>query len=361
MEKKISQIMFEQSSHRDSERHRRWVIAKHPIGEPTLQDFLFVEDTMPLPPPGQYLARVIWLSIDPKQRLLMNPNPRNVEILPLLGTMFGYGVGEVVASNHEKFQVGDIVQDLLGWQSYALMDGAGHYVNNPYGTRVVNQGFGPISTALGVLGNGGLTAYFSVLRELKPKSGETILVSSAAGNVGSIAGQIAKIHGCRVIGLTSTDGKCESVISAFGFDDCINYRSEADLAAAIRRAAPDGIDMYYDNVGGAISRTVSSVLNAGARVTIVGYTTSYNTIENGKPWSWPSDQARSQFIYHDYHKEFDDALAQIADWIRGGQIRYREDVVEGLENAPAALLSLLAGQNIGKRIVRIGPNPEGVK
>ncbi len=360
MQKKISQIMFDQSSHQETGRHRRWVLANHPVGEPTVHDFAFVEDTVPVPPPGKYLARVIWLSIDPKQRLLMNARPRNVEILPLYGTMFGYGVGEVIASNHRTFKVGDIVHDILGWQSHAIMDGTGHYVNNPHGTRLVDPSFGPISTAIGVLGSGGLTAYFSVLRELKPRAGETILVSSAAGNVGSIAGQIAKLHGCRVIGLTSTDAKCEAVMSAFGFDDSINYRSTSNLEAALRKAAPSGIDMYYDNVGGAISQAVSSVLNTGARVTIVGYTNNYNSVVDGKAWSWPSHQARSQFIYHDYHEEFDEALEQLAAWVRNGDIRYREDVVDGLENAPTALFGLLAGQNIGKRMVRVGPNPEGV-
>lgn len=360
MTKAISQIMFEQANLRIEGPHRRWLVARHPVGPITEADFHYVEDIVPVPPPGKYLARIIWLGIDPKQRLLMNATPRNVELVPLFSPLFSYGVGEVMLSNNPKYQPGDIVWDIFGWQSHAIMDGTGHYVNNPFGTRKVKPEYGPISTALGVLGNGGLTAYFSVLRELKPKAGETMLVSSAAGNVGSIAGQIGKIFGCRVIGLTSTDEKCRAVIEDFGYDDCINYKTAPDLAAAIRKAAPKGIDMYYDNVGGPIAEAAASVLNPGGRVTIVGIVGNYNAVTNGKAWTWPAHQARSQFIYHDYHAEFDDGLAQLATWIKDGRIRYREDVIDGFEKAPAALIGLLNGGNIGKRIVRVAPNPDGI-
>ena len=360
MSKAISQIMFDQTNVRIDGPHRRWLVARHPVGRATRADFHYVEDTVPLPPPGKYLARVIWLSIDPKQRLLMNPTPRNVELVPLYGVMFGNAVGEVLVSNHPDFKPGDIVQDLLGWQSHAVMDGTGHYVNNPFGTRKVKPEHGPISTAVGVLGNGGLTAYFSVLRDLKPRAGETLLVSTAAGNVGSIAGQIGKLQGCRVVGLTSTDAKCRAVVEDFGYDACINYRSAGDLVAAIRRECPKGVDMFYDNVGGSIAKAASETLNAGARITRVGYTEEYNAVTDGKPWTWPSHLTMTQFIIHDYHREFESGIAELAAWIKAGKIRYREDIVEGLENAPEALFDLLDGGNTGKRIVRVGANPPGI-
>jgi NADPH-dependent curcumin reductase CurA len=212
-----------------------------------------------------------------------------------------------------------------------------------------------------VLGSGGLTAYFSVIRELKPRPGETVVVSSAAGNVGLIAGQIAKIHGARVIGLTSSDRKCGAIVQEFGYDDAINYRTAGDLAAAIRKRAPKGVDMYYDNVGGDIAAAVSRTLNSGARVTLVGVTDNYGHVgAGGKPWTWPQKDTMSYFIVHDYHREFDPALRQLSAWIKEGKLRYREDVVEGLENAPQALVDLFAGGNLGKRIVRVAPNPAGV-
>lgn len=360
MTKAISQIMFDQANMRIDGAHRRWLVARHPVGDLTTADFHYVEDVVPLPPPGKFLARLCWLSIDPKQRLLMNPTPRNVELVPLFGVMFGMAVGEVLASNHPDFQPGEIVCDLFGWQSHAIADGKGHYVNHPRGTRKIRPEHGPISTALGVLGAGGLTAYFSVLRELMPRAGETMLVSTAAGNVGSIAGQIGKIFGCRVVGLSSTDEKCRVVVEEFGFDACINYRTEPDLAAAIRRAAPRGIDMYVDHVGGWIAEAVAGTLNAGARITIIGIMAQYTNVVGGKAWTWPAAQVRSHFIVHDYHREWDAGVAELAAWIREGKIRYREDIVDGLENAPAALIDLLHGGNIGKRIVRVAPNPTGI-
>jgi NADPH-dependent curcumin reductase CurA len=360
MAKKVSEIMVEQAALPAAGMRRRWLLKHRPVGPAKLDDFMLVEDLIPEPPPGSYLARTIWLSMDPKQRLLMNASPRNAEQLPLYGVMYGNAVGEVIRSHHPKFAEGDIVMDQLGWQTHAVMDGTGHYINNPYGTRIVKPEHGPISTAVGVLGNGGLTAYYSVLRELKPKAGETILVSTAAGNVGSIAGQIAKMEGCRVIGLSSTAEKCRIAVDEFGCDVCLNYREEEDLEGAIRAAAPEGLDMFYDNVGGRIAQTASRLLNKGARITRVGFTEDYNTVIDGKPWTWPSEFAWKQFIIHEYCDEFDAGIEQLAAWIGEGKLNYREDVMEGFENAPAAMFDMLAGGNIGKRIVRAGANPDGI-
>ncbi len=363
VDKEISRIHVAQADLElaSSERHRRWLLARRPVGRPTLDDFLYVEDMLPLPPPGKFLVRVLWLSIDPKQRLLMNATPRFVELVPLYGPMFGNAVGEVMISNQPGFEPGDIVVDLFGWQSHAVADGKGHYSSNPYGARKIDPSLAPISTSLGVLGSGGLTAYFSVLHELVPRPGETMVVSSAAGNVGLVAGQIGKIHGCRVIGLTSTDRKCEAIVNQFGYDDAINYRSTNDLAAAIRKLAPKGVDMYYDNVGGPIAVAVAKTMNAVSRVTRVGVITDYNQVdESGRPWEWPFGETMSYFIVHDYYREFDSAIGQLAAWMKEGKLRWREDVVEGLENAPAALLDMFDGGNIGKRLVRVAPRSPGI-
>lgn len=362
MNKEISRIHEAQAQvTMPAERHRRCLLIRHPVGRPTPDDFLFVEDMVPMPPPGKFLVRVIWLSIDPKQRLLMNATPRIVEFVPLHGPMFGNAVGEVLISNHPDFGPGDIVNDLFGWQTHAVADGKGHYVSNPYGTRKVDPALGPISTALGVLGIGGLTAYFSVLRELRPKPGETIVVSSAAGNVGSVAGQIARIHGCRTIGLTSSDEKCAVLRREFGYDVAINYRAVPDLAAAIRQAAPRGVDMFYDNVGGRIAAALKECMASGGRITRVGVVEDYNKVDAaGRPWEWPFHESTSFFIVHDYHREYDAAIAEMARWMRAGQLRWREDIFEGLDRAPAALLDLFDGGNIGKRLVRVAPNPPGI-
>jgi NADPH-dependent curcumin reductase CurA len=331
---------------------------------PTLDNFLYVEDTVPAPPPGEMLVRCIWLSLDPFQRTAINGTPRGVHAVPLYGTMLGDVVGEVVVSNHPKFKPGDIVNEILGWQNYAVSNGRGHYIHNPSGARKVDPSLAPISTAIGVLGRTGLTAYFSVMRELKPRAGETMVVSSAAGGVGTIAGQIGKIMGCRVIGLASTDRKIEFITKELGFDAGINYKATNDLGGAVRRLAPKGIDMFYDNVGGPIAETVLGQLNAGGRLTIVGLMHHYNEVdERGQPWSWPYQNwkyPQPPFIIHDYHREEPAGILELARWIKEGKLRYPEDVVEGLEHAPAAWIDLLHGGNIGKRIVRIGPNPPGI-
>ena len=360
----VSRLLVRTSPIAPTERHRRWIVAKRPVGMPTLENFLFVEDLVPAPPPGKMLVRCIYLSLDPFQRTAINPAPRGVEAVPLFGTMLGDVVGEVVVSNHPDFKQGDIVNDFLGWQNYAVSDGRGHYIHNPSGARKVDPSLAPISTAIGVLGRTGLTAYFSVLRELRPQAGQTMVVSSAAGGVGTIAGQIGKIFGCRVIGLASTDRKIDFITRELGFDAGINYKSTNDLGGALRKVAPKGVDMYYDNVGGPIAETVLKQLKPDGRLTIVGLMHHYNEVDDdGKPWSWPFlnwKYPQPPFIIHDYHAEEPAGILELARWIKEGKLKFPQDVVEGLENAPAAWIDLLKGGNIGKRIVRIGPNPPGI-
>ena len=364
MSKEVTEVLFRPSAVAADDRHRRWLLVNRPKGMPTLEDFMLVDDFVPQPPPGKMLVRCIWLSLDPFQRTAINPSPRTAEAVPLYGVMIGDIVGEVLLSNHPDFEPGDIINEILGWQNYAISEGRGHYIHNPSGARKVDPALGPISTACGVLGRSGLTAYFSVLRELKPRAGETMVVSSAAGAVGSVAGQIGKIMGCRVVGLTGSDRKVEYLTQDLGFDAAINYKAVNDLGAAVRRAAPDGVDMYYENVGGPIRAAVMGQLNLGGRITIVGLMHHYNEIgEDGEPWSWPFldwGYGQPPFIIHDYDREEPEGIRQLSAWIKDGKLRYREDVVEGLENAPAAWIDLLNGGNIGKRIVRIGADPPAI-
>ena len=358
MEKEVSEVLKQVSPIPASERHRRWLLKRHPIGDPSADDFLFVEDVVPMPPPGKMLVRCIWLSLDPFQRLTWNATPRNAEIVPLYGTLLGDIVGEVMLSNHPDFKKGDIVNEVLGWQNYALSDGRGHYIHNRAGARKVDPNLGPISTACGVLGRTGLTAYFSIARDLMPKPGETMVISTAAGAVGSLAVQIAKIMGARVVGLTSTDEKC-AWIRDLGCDETINYKAVNNLGTAIARAAPDGVDMYYDNVGGPIAEAALGNMNAGGRVTRVGVSANYSHVnDDGTPWTWPGNQP--MFIIHDYVREYPAGLAQLSAWIKDGNLTYREDVIDGLENAVDGWLDMMTGGNRGKRIVRIGPNPASI-
>lgn len=368
MSNNVTNILFKQSPVAQTaaagDTHRRWLVKRRPIGMPTVDDFLMTEEMIPQPRPGRMLVRTICLSLDPFQRTAINANPRSVECVPLYGVMLGDVVGEVISSTLPGFEPGDIVNELLGWQSYAVSDGKGHYIHNPSGARKVDPALGPISTAIGILGRSGLTAYFSVLRELKPRVGETMVVSSAGGAVGSIAGAIGKIMGCRVIGITGSDAKVEFITKELGFDAGINYKKVNDLGGAIRRLAPKGVDMYYENVGGPISQAVMQEMNAGSRITIVGLMAHYNEVnEKGEPWKWPYLEwgyKQKPFIIHDYDEEEADGLKQLSAWIKAGKLPYREDVVEGLENAPAAWIDLLNGGNVGKRIVRVGPNPTGI-
>lgn len=335
-----------------NETHQRWVLANHPIGTPTVDDFKFVEDVIPAPAPGQVLVRSLYLSVDPFQRLVMNATPRNVEVVPLYGVMLGDIVGEVVKSHHPNFKDGNVVNGVLGWQNYALTDGTGHYIHNRSGLRVVDESLGPLNTAASVLGRPGMTAYFSVMRECQPKPGDVMVVSTAAGAVGHLAGQLGKIHGATVIGITSSDAKIKFITEEMGFDAGINYKAVNDMSAAIKRACPNGVDIYYDNVGGPMAEAVLNQLNPGGRVSYVGATDQYNTLENdGSPWTWKMD--KPMFIVHDYVDEYDQGRAAMSAWIKDGKLKYQDDIVEGLENAPSAFVGLFQGSNIGKRLVRI--------
>jgi NADPH-dependent curcumin reductase CurA len=334
--------------------NRQVRLAARPVGYPKETDFRLVESPVPEPGTGEFLVRVIYLSLDPYMRGRMSDARSYVPPVTLGDVMEGGTVGEVVRSNHPGYAVGDIVEGRLGWQEYAVSAGKG--------VRKLDPTVAPISTALGVLGMPGLTAYFGLLEVGQPKPGETVVVSAASGAVGGLVGQIARLKGCRAVGLAGSDAKVDYITRELGFDAGINYRMAPDLDAALHAACPGGIDVYFDNVGGRITEAVSRHVNPFARFAICGLISQYNLTE---PELAPRNErfvlvnrVRIQgFIVFDFAARYRDGLAQLTEWVRQGKLKYREHFVDGLERAPAALIGLLQGKNFGKMVVRVGPGP----
>jgi NADPH-dependent curcumin reductase CurA len=333
--------------------HRRVVLARRPPAEPVESDFRIEEVPVPEPGPGQFLARVIYLSLDPYMRGRMRDARSYAPPVELGEVMTAGAVGEVVKSNHPHFQVGDIVEDSMGWQEYAVGPGRT--------ARKIEHAHGPISYANGVLGMPGMTAYFGLLEVGSPKPGETVVVSAASGAVGQIVGQLAKIAGCRAIGIAGGPRKCAYVRDELGLDACIDYRAEGDLAAAVKAACPNGVDVYFDNVGGPVSDAVLANLNFHARVSLCGSISQYNTAEPGPRWmgTFVGKRVTARgFIVWDFNMRYGPALRQMGEWVRSGRIKYREDIVEGgIEKAPAAFIGLLKGENFGKLQVKVSDPP----
>jgi NADPH-dependent curcumin reductase CurA len=338
--------------------HRQIRLAARPVGFPRESDFRLVEATVPEPGPGEFLVRVVYLSLDPYMRGRMSAARSYVPPVALGDVMEGGVVGEVARSRHPGFAVGDVVEGRLGWQEYAVSTGKG--------VRKIDPSVTPISAALGVLGMPGLTAYFGLLEVGQPKAGETVVVSAASGAVGGLVGQIAKLKGCRAVGLAGSDAKVDYLVRELGYDAGINYRTASDLDAALAAACPGGIDVYFDNVGGRITEAVSRHVNPFARFALCGLMSQYNLTE---PELAPRNErfvlvnrVRIQgFIVFDFVARYKEGLAQLTEWVRQGKLKYREDVVDGLERAPEALIGLLQGKNFGKAIVRVGPEPEGLR
>jgi NADPH:quinone reductase len=254
----------------------------------------------------------------------------------------------VIASNHPKFAKGEIVQGEFGWQEYSISNGKG--------LRKVDPKLAPISTSLGVLGMPGLTAYFGLLDIGQPKAGETVVVSGAAGAVGSIVGQIAKIKGCRAVGIAGSDDKVRYV-EELGFDAAFNYKTTKNYVEKLKEQCPKGIDVYFDNVGGTITDAVIPLLNTHARMSICGQISQYNVEkpETGPRWLWALivKQARAEgFLVFQFADKFMQAAEEMAGWIKSGQLKYQEDIVEGFEKLPAAFIGMLEGDNTGKRLVK---------
>lgn len=331
--------------------NQQWLIAARPHGLVKESDFRLNEVGVAEPADGQILVRTVYLSLDPTNRVWMNEADSYLPALKLGDVMRGGGIGVVEESRHPGFDKGDIVQGLLGWQRYSISDGAG-LAKLPKGLPV------PMTAFFGLLGHIGLTAYFGLLDITQPKSGETLVVSTAAGAVGSLVGQIGKIKGCRVVGLTGSDEKCRWIKDELGFDAAINYKTE-NVYESLKRHCPQGIDIYFDNVGGAILEAVLNLINLKARISVCGMISQYNA---DAPAPGPSNlanlimkRARMEgFLCFDYSARAEEAFTQMIGWMMQGKLKYRVDVVEGLENTPRTLQKLFDGSNAGKLIVKVG-------
>src|SRR5438552_4088539 len=338
----------------------RIVLASRPVGEPTLDNFRLEKVSIPQPGPGQMLLRTLWLSLDPYMRGRMSDAPSYAKPVGIGDAMEGGAVSEVIDSNVPQFAKGDIVVGRTGWQTHALSDGSGLQKVDP--TRA------PIQTALGVLGMPGMTAYTGLLEIGKPAAGETVVVAAASGAVGSVVGQIARIKGARAIGIAAGPEKCRYVTDELGFDACIDHRA-SDFAGRLSAACPKGIDVYFENVGGAVFETVFPLLNPFARVPVCGLISMYNATSLSAGAVLLPHLMRAiltkrltirGFIVSDFFGRYGDFMHDVSAWVGEGRIKYREDVVEGLENAPRALIGLLRGENFGKLLVRVAQDRKSV-
>lgn len=318
--------------------NRAVTVASVPVGWPAASDFQLV--TSPVRPlrDGEVLIRVRYLSMDPWTRGQLDEVGRVV---------ISEAVGEVVESRHPGFRSGDAVWGMTGWQEYAVLPGSR--------IRKVETHGHPLSTALGVMGYTGLTAYFALLEQGAPQPGETVVVSAAAGAVGSVAAQIARIRGCNVVGIAGSDEKAAFLTGELGLHQAFNYKRVDDYAAKVRSLAPEGVDLFLDGVGGPIRDGVAQNLNAGARVVLIGAISRYNLEDQTQP---PSrlDAFKGQvsrFSAGEYFHRLSESQQALARWMAEGKLTYRETVTDGLENAPAAFLGMMRGQNIGKALVRV--------
>ncbi|MEH2415466.1 NADP-dependent oxidoreductase [Nostoc sp.] len=332
--------------------NKQIILKSRPVGEPKESDFALVETPTPEPREGEILSRTIYLSLDPYMRGRISAGKSYAASVELNSVMVGGTVSQVIKSNHPQFQVGDFVLNNNGWQTYAISKGET--------LRKLDPTQAPLSYSLGVLGMPGLTAYAALLDVGQPQEGETVVVSAASGAVGAVAGQIAKIKGARVVGIVGSDDKRDYIVKELGFDVGINRKTQ-ELDSALKAAAPNGIDVYYDNTAGVILETVLQQINLGARIPLVGLISEYNaTSTPSGPNLMPLLIKRALikgFLVSDYQHRFNDFLHDVSEWLQSGQIKYKEDVVDGLENAPSAFIGLLRGDNFGKLIVKVNDDP----
>ncbi|MFC3492942.1 NADP-dependent oxidoreductase [Glycomyces rhizosphaerae] len=332
--------------------NRQWILTSRPEGLVDESCFELRTSPVPEPGPGEALVRVVWLAFDPTQRGWLNDGDNYIDPVPLGEVMRSSGVGQVVASNNPQLAVGDWVAGMVGWQDFAIAGDTGLF-----GLNRVPDGIDP-KAMLGIFGATGLTAYFGMVDIGRPREGDTVFVTGAAGATGSIAGQIARLLGCRVIGAAGGPEKCKWAIETAGFDACIDYRTE-DLEARLRELAPNGLDVVFDGVGGTILDAALANLAERARVVVVGGIASgYGP---GEPPPGPRNylqlgikRARMEgFIFLDYLERFPEAFGRLGEWVGTGRLVYAEDVREGLEQAPAVLRGLFEGRNLGKQLLRI--------
>ena len=335
--------------------NRRMVLASRPVGEPDKSTLRMESLPVPVSGKGQMLLRTVYLSLDPYMRGRMSDAPSYAAPVALGDVMPGGTVGQVVSSDVTGFAVGEWVQSYSGWQDYALSDGAG----------VINLGHAPVnpSWALGIMGMPGFTAWAGLTQIGKPKSGETLCVAAATGAVGSVVGQIGKLLGLRVVGVVGGADKCAYGVGKLGFDACVDHKAP-DLAGRLKQAAPKGIDVYYENVGGAVFDAVMPLMNFGGRIPVCGLIATYNQTSapagpDRMPWLMGQILRkqltfRGFIIFNDFAPLYPTFAAAMTEWIAKGQIHYREDMVDGLENALPSFAGLLRGENFGKRVIRVG-------
>ncbi|MBB3211407.1 hypothetical protein FHW67_000655 [Herbaspirillum sp. Sphag1AN] len=334
--------------------NRRIVLASRPAAAPTPANFRLEETAVPVPGAGQFLLRADYLSLDPYMRGRMSDAPSYSPPVEIGGVMTGGTVSQVVTSQHPDYQAGDLVMAYTGWQDYAVSDGTGV-------TRL-DPAMAHPSYALGLFGMPGFTAYAGLLDIGQPQPGETVVVAAATGAVGSVVGQIAKLKGCRIVGIAGGAEKCRYAVEELGFDACIDHRA-SDFAQQLAQACPQGIDVYFENVGGAVFEAVLPLLNVHARVPVCGLIAQYNGVTPNAalmialPRKLLTTRIRMQgFIIFDYYQRagyFAEFFRDMSAWVAAGKIKYREDVVQGLENAPQAFIGLLEGKNFGKLVVQV--------
>jgi NADPH-dependent curcumin reductase CurA len=330
---------------------RSVVLKRRPHGEPVADDFAVIEESIPTAGPGEVVTRTLWLSIDPYMRGRLREEQTYAVAIQIGEVMTGETVGEVVVSAHPGFAPGDIAVGARGWQTHSVTPG----------DRLVKitKGAAPLSAYLGVLGMPGATAYAGVTEICKPKAGETFVVSAASGAVGSVAGQLAKRAGARVVGIAGGPDKCLWVQDSLGYDDCVDHRS-LDLRQELRSACPNGIDCYFENVGGSVQLAVFEQLNPFARVAMCGMVSQYNehTMPPGPNLGFVVGKRVliQGFIVSDRPERLTEWRAFAEPLVANGSLLYREDVIDGLENAPDALTGILSGQNFGKLLVRVAPD-----
>ena len=337
--------------------NRQIVLAKRPIGKPESVNFRLEETLIPVPKDGHVLCKTIYLSLDPYMRGRMNAGKSYAPPVEIDEVMGGGTVGQVIESKTSEFRAGDFVFGYGGWQEFWVQQGKE--------LKKVDSQIAPISTATGVLGMPGVTAYTGLLNIGQPKKGETVVVAAASGAVGSVVGQIAHIKGARAVGIAGSEEKCKFVTEEFGFDACVNHNSP-DFAEALKNACLDGIDVYFENVSGKVFETVMPLLNDFARIPVCGLIALYNATElppgpNLTPLLMRDILVKRLtfrgFIVWDFAAQEKEALTELAKWIKEGKLHYREDIVDGLENAPEAFMGLLEGKNFGKLVVQVSDHP----
>ena len=338
----------------ESKVNRRVLLNSRPHGAPTTENFRIEHDSVPAPQAGQVLLRTLYLSLDPYMRGRMSDGPSYAASVGVGEVMVGATVSRVEESRHAEFKPGDLVLGYAGWQAYALSDGRGLSKLRPDEAHP--------SRALGVLGMPGLTAFMGLLDIGRPVAGETVVVAAASGPVGSVVGQIARLKGCTVVGIAGGEKKCDYVIGELGFDLCLDHRAD-DLPGRLAAACPKGIDVYFENVGGAVFDAVLPLLNTKARVPVCGLVSAYNATE------LPTGPDRlgllmgtllrkrikmqGFIVFDDYGSRFGEFASAMGEWVRDDRVKVREDIVFGLENAPEAFIGLLEGRNFGKLVIQL--------